>query len=87
MTFFIVLVSRVVGFRFFEAEERKHAIVFITHTLGRKGVSINTIGRYCRVLSQFRMFLLRYNYFYCFRRLSSSQSYMKRLFLHGAYLL
>ena len=26
------------------------------HTQGRKGVSTNTIGRYCRVLSQFRMF-------------------------------
>jgi len=35
-------------------------------TLGRKGVSINTIGRYCRVLSQFRVFLSRSNYFYCF---------------------
>ena len=39
---------------------------------GRKGVSINTIGRYCRVLSQFRMFISRQNGFYflgvsCFR--------------------
>ena len=38
----------------------KHAIVCITPTYGRKWVSINTIGRYGRVLSQFRMFLLRY---------------------------
>ena len=35
-------------------------------TLGRKGVLINIVGRYCRVLAQFRMFLSRYNEFYCF---------------------
>ena len=49
------------------AEERKHARVCITPHRVRKGVFINTIGRYGRGLAQFCMMcLLRYNYFYCF---------------------
>ena len=62
---FIVLGSRVFGFRFFGAEETKICYSVYYPTYGRKGVLINTIGRYCRVLAQFRMFLLRYNDFYC----------------------
>ena len=59
--------GRVPGFVFsgihWEPKYGKHAIVCITPTQGRKGVLINIIGRYCRVLAQFRMFLSRYNDF------------------------
>ena len=63
---FIILGSYFSVFGFFGADERKHAIVCITPHWVEKGVSINTIGRYCRVLSQFRMCIFRWNGFYYF---------------------
>ena len=63
---FIVLGSRVFGFRFFRSRRTKTCYSVYYPIYGRKGVSINTIGRYCRVLAQFCMFLLGYDDFYCF---------------------
>ena len=63
----LFLGSRVFGFRFFRSRRTKTCYsVYYYPTQGRKGVSINSIGRYCRVLSQFRMFLSRQNDFCCF---------------------
>ena len=57
---FIFLGSRVFGFRFFWSRRTKTCYSVYYPTKGRKATSINTIGRYCRVLSHLRMFLLRY---------------------------